>query len=156
MQTKLTFGKHQGKTVSELVFTQPGYISWILDKPDCMGALLGFQKSAQSLVAHFNAKPMTCYCRGQGCIAPASRASVYKGTLDSMYWCDDCNPYQTGANPGRLFFIRSYRDVLMCVSLNLNGRASYQVQMIRELARAKGAPERMTEKARSAFFKGVA
>lgn len=36
MQTKLTFGKHQGKTVGELVFTQPGYISWILDKPDCV------------------------------------------------------------------------------------------------------------------------
>lgn len=36
METKLTFGKPHGKTVSVLVFNQPGYIPWVLNKPDCI------------------------------------------------------------------------------------------------------------------------
>ena len=149
MQVK--FGKYEGKTVEELVLKDPGYILWCL-KQQAVGPMLALQKHAKALIAKLDAKPIQKTCYGQRCSAPATRASVYGDNIGPMWWCNRCNPYQAGANNGKLQIICTFNDALQHVDQCCGGKKADQALIFKYLAQAKGMPVRNTAKAREAFF----
>lgn len=148
----ITFGKQKGKTVENLVLKEPEYIHWMLGV-NATGALLRIQEHANLLISMFNSKPLLRRCAGSNCQAAASRVTVYMDNIFSPYWwCDNCDPYQQGANEGKLHVIRTYEDALNHVALYCRGRKEDFREIIKMLAVTKGLPARSGNKECDAFF----
>jgi hypothetical protein len=71
-------------------------------------------------------------------------------TVRRLRWCDTCNAFQLGA-VATLIDIRTYADAVSLVARHGGRRADY-VDIIKDLANAKGLPKRATEAALNAFF----
>jgi hypothetical protein len=149
----LPFGKHIGMSVERLVLTQPDYVVWMLGKEGATGALRQAQQEAGRLVRVFDRKPILEPCRAPGCGNVATRASVYRGSVWPAWWCDTCDPDQLGASPGKLDIIRTYLDAVTYVNVCCSGRRQALRVIIKELARAKGLPERVGETQAVTFFR---
>jgi len=149
----ITFGKHKGKSIGSLVLKEPDYVSWLLSNADCGAAMLAAIKEASRLIAIYNDKPFQKPCHGKNCSSQATRCSVYMSAVSTpMWWCDTCNPYRAGASEGQLQSIRTYQDALVHISLHCNRRKRSYRTLIKKLAKAKGLPDRVTEKQVSGFF----
>jgi hypothetical protein len=151
----LSFGKkHAGKSLELLVLKEPDYIKWMLEQKNPGAAMKRAQDEAKRLIAKFDAMPFTENCSGHtGSPHPATRCTVYGNNVRGPYWwCDACNPYQSGANPGKLQEVRSYGQALRHVASFCGGRVSDYKSLIRDLAAAKGLPSRVGEKQAQAFF----
>ena len=68
-----------------------------------------------------------------------------------QYWCDDCNSYSAGASPGKLQEICGYLDAVQ-YALNWCGPKGFSEIVVRDLAEAKGLPERAGVAQIRAFF----
>ena len=147
----VTFGKHDGKSVEWLVLKESDYIKWILSQ-SASGKILQIQKHAAALVKKFDAKPLLNQCRAEDCSEKAIRATVYLDNLLPEWWCAECNPYQLGANAGKLQSISTYSQALTHVELYCRGRKSDSAEIIKYLAQAKGLPSRVSESHAQAFF----
>ncbi len=149
----VSFGKHKGKSVGLLVLKEPDYVVWLLSKDDLSGAALAVKNEALRLITIYDAKPIQRHCYGRECSSQATRCTVYMtNVFTPMWWCDACDPYQAGANDGKLQSIKTYQDVLDHISLFCNGHKGSRQDLIKILARAKGLPERVGETQVSAFF----
>jgi len=146
------FGKHQGLSVEKLVLQEPGYVSWMLSQPAPTGPMGPASDEARSLVAVFDDKPFAARCCGEGCANRATRCVLYVGTSDFTLWCDHCDPYSLGADPGKLTLIRGYYDAINYVMTWCGNRKSSLGLLIRDLARAKGLPLRVGPEQAHAFF----
>jgi hypothetical protein len=118
---QVTLGKYKGKSVELLVLKEPDYVNWLLAQ-NLSGPLLAVKKRAQSLIAQFDAKPVQKKCSAQTCGNLATRATVYSNNLSPYWWCANCDPYQFGANAGKLQILRTYSDALLHVELYCSGR----------------------------------
>ena len=148
---QVTFGKHDGRSVEFLMLKEPGYVHWLIQESPS-GALLAVKHHAQSLMKKFDAKPFHRACHGRNCTASATRATVYGTSLAPYWWCDNCDPYEAGANDGKLQGVRTYGQALNHVEFYCAGRKSDYVALIKYLAEAKGLPARVGEKQANAFF----
>lgn len=149
---KLNFGKHQGSSVAEIFFKDPGYIRWLMNTT-ATGQMLAAQKVARELVGKFDSKPIDRSCHAVGCGKGASRASIYRDSLDPFWWCETCDPSQAGASDGKIQIIRTFEEALAHVEYYCKGKKSDEILAIKFLARGKGLPTRITASARAAFFR---
>lgn len=140
-------GKHAGKTSEEVILKHADYVDWYLGTYPA--AALG--REFKRLIAEFDAKPFTMVC--WSCKQPATYATVYRENTDFMYWCDDCDPYGTGARHGQLTRVRTYTQALNHIHSTARGRKGDLRDTIRELAKGKGLPARVGKQQAKDFFK---
>jgi hypothetical protein len=148
---QVTFGKHAGKSLELLMLREPGYIHWLVQQ-SATGPLLALKSEALKLMKRFDAKPFNQVCHSRTCKLGATRATVYGDNLVPYWWCANCDPYESGANAGKLQIVRTYADALSHVEFYCSGRKSDYVELIRYLAEAKGLPARVGEKQAQFFF----
>ena len=148
---QVTIGKHAGKSLEFLMIREPGYVHWLVQNASS-GALFTLKEAAKDCMTKFDAKPMVHVCHASSCKLGAARASIYGNSLAPYWWCLNCDPYQAGANQGKLQFVRTYADALNHVEFFCSGRKSGYVELIRYLAEAKGLPGRVGEKQAQFFF----
>jgi len=149
---RLTFGKHSERTVAEIVLKEPDYLLWMLAQRATTDPLAEACKEAKRLLRVFDRKPFLRDCSHEGCANKATRITVYVQSILSQFWCDDCDPYSEGANAGKLQVISTYGQAIEYVNLWCQGRKSDLKGLIRDMARAKGLPERVGAQQATAFF----
>lgn len=143
---EVTFGKHQGKSIETLVIKEPTYTAWMLLVESPTGQMKSVQKRARQLVSCFDDKPIIIECYGKGCGNRATRCTIYLNNVATPHWwCDECDPYQSGANPGKLQAVQTYQQALGHVDMYCKGRVTDARNLVRSLAQAKGLPARITE-----------
>ncbi len=149
----ITIGKHKGKSVSEVVLKHPQYVKWVLEQTDATGQLKTIQKEMFRLIEIFNSKPFAKKCYGNNCNNSATRCSAYADNFQSLYWwCNNCNPYQSGANEGKLYSISTYQNALAYVQIVHNNSITVSSALIKRLAQEKGLPTRVKKGDIEKFF----
>ena len=68
------------------------------------------------------------------------------------WWCDTCDPYETGALSGKLYLLDSYINALGHVEIFCSGRKSDYKKIIKLMSQAKGLPNRVGETQAQNFF----
>jgi hypothetical protein len=154
-QVQVTFGKHVGKSVELLMLKEPAYIKWVLDQQSPTGAMAKVKLHIQQLIQVFDKKSFAGkQCWAETCVKPATRFSVYLGNLDPCWWCNTCDEYQRGANPGKLQTPINYQSALQHVKNYCKGRKSDYTGIIKMISQAKGLPSRVSETKAQEFFCG--
>jgi hypothetical protein len=147
----ITFGEYRGRSVEWLVLKRPDYVKWILDQPTPTWPLAGVKSEVLRLISIFDAKAILKPCIG--CSRTAIRFTGYKGNSYMLYeWCDTCDPYQDGAAPWKLTFIKTYTDALKFIKQHCDGRGSEYRLAINTIAVAKGFPDRSSPARIRKFF----
>ena len=149
----LTFGKNAGTSVEKLVLKDPKYVHWMLKQADAKGGLKLAQAHAAKCIKRFDAKPFVKTCSGQNCHATATRCTVYSNNVsDPYWWCDTCDPYQSGANRGKLQVLKTYAEAYHHVQLYCSDRVSDHKDIVLAMAKAKGLPARVGDAQALQFF----
>ena len=152
--TLMRFGKHEDKSVELVVLKFPDYVEWMRTRKEKPGRLRGALADAKELIERFDNKPFVVKCNGYKCRNVATRCSLYKDyVVDPHWWCDECDPYSLGAQPGRLALLSKYFQAIRHVEMHCGGVRSTCRKLIIELARAKGLPKRAMEKQAQEFLK---
>src|SRR4051812_5070141 len=107
---ELSFGRHQGRTVEELVLKEPGYLMWMLTQPSPTGEFARAVHEARRLIAVFDAKPFVRACYGTDCKSLATRFSAYRQSTELFFWCGECDPCELGAWPTKITILKTYLD----------------------------------------------
>jgi hypothetical protein len=131
----LTFGKHRGKTVEEVMIEEPGYIAWALNVVGATGKLQAARGEMIRLVRLFDEAPLLVSCRREGCQNRATRFSVYLGSPQPWSFCDQCEP--PGPH-GKVAFIDTYLGAAYYAQACCNDRKADAKTLVRAMARAKG------------------
>lgn len=144
---RIQTGKQAGKTTEEVLLKQADWAQWMVENiPNSP-----VSKNFRQLRLAFNRKAFTAECTKCGEVATC--ATAYRETGRSlMFWCDDCDPYASGAVQGTLTVIETYGDALRHVDQSCNGVRAEKRAIIRELAEGKGLPRRVGENQATAFF----
>ena len=148
----INFGKHSEWSVEMLVLKDPNYVKWIMAQQNPSGRMPAVQQECRRLVNRFDRKPFVERCCSKGCDQWATRASVYKNNINPILWCDACDPYQMGADRGKLQILRTYGEALRHVVAHCKGNQGSSRSLIKAFAQAKGLPHRVGEKQAQAFF----
>lgn len=149
---RVNFGKHNGKSVEELVLKEPRYTCWMLGVKKPGRRMAQVVREARRLIDIFDSKPFVVKCQGQGCDRPATRCVVYVRNLQPTFRCDHCSPYSSGAAAGKLSEIESYRAAHDYVGSGCR-RAKKDLQvLVRYIASAKGLPKRVGKQQMRLFF----
>lgn len=135
-------GPHKGKEYAQVVLRQPDAVIFQLGKYPAGKPAQEFDR----LISVFDAKPFTATC--YGCKSRATRATSYANTPNLYFWCDDCDPYDHGALPGKLTVIKTFRQAVRTASETKGD----QRLIIKNLAEAKGCPKKLTAAAAVAFL----
>ena len=138
-------GKHEGKTYEEVLLKDPALAQFLAAKGAASVA-----EELQRLIRVFDRKPITASC--VDCGNTATRATGYSGSPTLFFWCESCNPRHGGADPAKLYFVRTFNDAMIHVDRTLNGNKAAKTKIVRQLAQAKGLPNRVSEDAAIAFF----
>ena len=138
-------GKHAGMTTELVLLKKPDFAQWYLSKHP----YAKHSKDFARLIKEFDAKPFISKCR---CGETAVHATAYEGAESVMFWCDNCNPYSTGATSGSLQTVDAFGEALGPIDLTLGRSRHAKRAIVRALARAKGLPKRVGELQASAFF----
>ena len=148
----VSFGKHQGRSVEELVLREADYLVFgMWRESDSEWDILQVCKRASQLIAAFDGKPFVKPCSNPDCRRRVTRFTVYGPNIQPFFWCDHCNPYSMGASRGKIQELRTYADAVLHVQLWCPGRRTMK-PFIRSLATAKGLPTRAGAKQAIAFF----
>jgi hypothetical protein len=148
---KAPLGKHKDKLMDVIILKEPSYVSWLLDQ-SAAGGLLAMKNEAKSLISKFDNKRYTVMCSGHDCMSSATRLSVYLDNVTPFWWCNHCDPYEKGANPGKLQIFSKYSDALHHVKNYCNGKSTHYKKIIKEMAKAKGLPNRAGDAQAKYFF----
>jgi hypothetical protein len=99
-------GKFEGKTTEEVLLKYPDWARAVTHKyPDAKHSM-----EFRSLANKFDAKPFTKPC--EGCRKEVTRATAYRGSSHLEFWCNDCDPTQTGAQRSKLTFVKTLGEVI--------------------------------------------
>jgi len=149
----VTFGKHKGKSLETLVIKEPDYIKWVLDQYAAEGPLAKLREEAVRLTSIFDNKPILRQCLGHQCTKRSVRFTAYTGVWSPLYyWCAKCDPYEQGALKGKLTVLTRYREALQHVEFSCYGDKAGYKAIIRDIALAKGLPQRSGESQVESFF----
>jgi hypothetical protein len=144
---RIETGRYAGKTTQLVLFKRPDWVQWLLrNYPDNK-----LVPDFKLLIEIFDSKPLlkACYC----CARQATCASVPRGTGWGMhFWCDDCNPYSTGARCGSLGVVSTFESAMVHADWTCEARRRAKRDLIKELAQAKGLPARVGAPPAAAFF----
>jgi hypothetical protein len=139
-------GKHQGKTTEEILLKEPDYAVWYMGEYPESRAGRDFRRLEKA----FDAKPFVAECR---CGQKAVRVSGYRGSPLLMFWCAECSPTGSGAEPQKLRYpVNTYRAVLEHISLTADGYKNWKKDIVRGLAEGKGLKTPLSKKKLAAFF----
>jgi hypothetical protein len=144
---RIKSGKKAGKTTEELLIKEPDWVQSFLRNVREGNVSDDFRR----LVDQFNEKPFTRKCDGQ-CGRNATRATGYEGGDLLYFWCNECNPYSSGARTGALHEIRTLGELLQHVDWTANGNRAFKRRMTRTMAEAKGLKKKVGEKEALDFF----
>jgi hypothetical protein len=146
----IDFGEHIGMSVEAVVLKEPGYIKWVFSLENPKGRMVQVKSEAQRLIPIFDAIPYQKACCA--CMKPATRCTVYRDNIYVPYWwCDECDPYQSAPDGGKLTIIRTYEEAVDHCGIYCSGKTPLQ-QLVKTMAQAKGLPKRVGEKQAQAFF----
>lgn len=149
---QITFGKCKGKTSQEVVVKHASYVKWVLAQ-EASGALGNLQDEVKRLITRLDNKPYACKCSKTGCTRPVSRLTAYANNDVDLYpWCADCDPYDLGANSGKLTVVNSYKDVLNHVTNRCGATKGGFDRIVKAYARLKGLPSRVGAVSAATFF----
>lgn len=148
------FGKHKGTNIEKIMINHPGYIDWLLRK--------GLDSKFKYIIEHinfcilrFDNKVFLKNCMGiekkVRCSNIATRISLYPDNLTAYIWCDQCNPYQFGAQKG-LTIISTYKEALDYVHYYCNNSNPDFKYLIKQLSELKGLTGRKTTNNILSFF----
>jgi hypothetical protein len=145
---RLQFGPHKGRTTETLLLRVPDYAWWMLQHSPTSRLASDFAR----LAAVFDRKPFTTNC--QSCGQDATHASAYAGSADLHPLCDECRIYDPGYVPlGFTADVRTFHAAVRHAENSSPRRRRRNVRaIVRNLARAKGSPRRVTEQSAQAFF----
>jgi len=151
---KITFGKYIGKAMEMLVLKVPEYVAWMLEQHAAPSSQMAkAQDEAKRLIIKFDDKPFMKKCSGKNCNETATRCTVYDANvLNPYWWCENCNPYQSGAAPGKLQVLTTYCQAISHVENYYGNRKSDYQSIIRSMAEAKGLPRRVGDAQSTKFF----
>jgi len=114
--------------------------------------MLRVVNEAQRLIKIFDSKPCQTECYGKDCSKSATYCTVYKSNVYTPYWwCEDCDPYEQGADEGKLQVVGTYQDAINHCSMYCTTRDAIK-DLIKTLAQAKGLPNRVGEAQAERFF----
>ena len=113
---RFTRGEHFDRSITSVVLHDPAYTMAMIrhgehDQPQEV------VDEAARLVAEFDAAPFRIRCEGENCTNNATRAVLYGDNRDPQWWCDDCDPYPTGATAGKVHVVKTYRDAVTHVAV---------------------------------------
>lgn len=145
MTLRIQSGPEKGKTAEELLLKKPSKADFIRSSSNSV--LAG---ELNRLVSKLDAKDLVSTCHE--CKQPATRYSIYYNNHNCMFWCDDCDPYTSGAVQGKLTIGRTFDQAITHIDLTANGKKSFKDSVIKEIAVAKGLPKRVGEAQALAFF----
>jgi uncharacterized protein (DUF3820 family) len=138
-----SFGKYKGKAVAWILLSKPDYFLWMKSKGMNNKAEYKFMlKLLETLNSKsFNGVKCIGRCNGSN---PVTRLSLYNGQYNGEYWfCDKCDPYSSGALPGKLTTIRKYSEII---------GSRYSELLIKSYCIAKSVPKRKTKAALKSYF----
>jgi hypothetical protein len=137
---------HKGETAEFVLLTSPYYVAECVLTLFPNPLLRSLTTEFERLISIFDAKPILKRCHGQGCEDKATRVSICRDNIAMLqWWCDACDPCQTGAARGRIQIVRTYREALLHVQQFCNDRKRDYWEFVGELARAKGLPKNYTD-----------
>ena len=152
---QVTIGKHAGKSVELLMLKEPNYINWVLDEQSPTGDLANIKRHVQQLIKILDTKAFTKnQCWSKSCKKKATKFTVYADNLDPYWWCNTCDPYQTGSNSGKLQSPVKYQSALQHAKLICRNRKSDYTDIIKMISQGKGLPGRVGEAQAQKFFHG--
>jgi hypothetical protein len=138
-------GKHEGMITEQVALTEPDFAQWTIEQYPESPHGQAFSRHRRD----FDDKPFTENCHGK-CGRKATCASSAWGSSLLFFWCDECDPSCTGARLVRT--ICTVSELLEHVDLTAYGNRSLKRQLVRQLAEAKGLPERVGEAQALEFF----
>lgn len=142
----IEFGMHQGKQLAPLLIDEPGYIAWMLDRPDAKGKLREAQDAAIKMINHFQQKPYVVPCQTYCCEQPVTRMFAQPG-YRLRPWCGKC-----AMDPGssQSMQLMHYLDIFQAqrVGIILDSGSD----AIAEMAIAKGLSREASEQEVISFF----
>jgi hypothetical protein len=142
-----------GKSVELLMLKEPSYIKWILEQESPRGMMASVQVHIKHLALLFDQKPFTGeHCYSKTCGKQATLFTLYLDNLLPHWWCSTCDPYQTGANEGKLQSPMGYLQALRHVEVFCNNRKPDYIAIIKVISQGKGLPHRVGERQAQIFF----
>lgn len=143
---KITFGTHNGELLEKLLVEEGQYITWLLDEVETPATPAGrLRAQAIERIERFDAKPFVERCWMEGCSRLAVRSSFLAPNFEPMFWCPTCDPYSSGAPPGRLTIVKRYRQVLRLVQSHGDRKGDHRLAL-RHFCTAKGLSRPWTER----------
>ncbi|AZU64411.1 hypothetical protein [Neobacillus mesonae] len=138
-----SFGKYKGKPVAWVVIEDPDYISWFIRQEMKHRKEYGF---SIEIIKRFDEIPFSnaSCCARYHCQNPVEYLCLYDLEYSGENWvCDYCDPWSLWVRENKLTTVNKYEE-----TIGLRNRA----KIIKAFARAKGLPERITEKGLREFF----
>ncbi len=138
----MSFGKYKGRHVGWVIRYDYSYFTWM--KKEKMTDRKEFQEAIK-YVNILNNIPFECTCWEKckpGKIA--TKYSMYINNPNLQYYCDDCNPYSSGAISGKLYVGYKIED-LARVSVDCN-------ESIKQFTTNKGLKNGMRVQGFDSFF----
>lgn len=139
----LCFGQSCGLSIESILVRDPGRLLWVLAQTPRTRQFAKMQDEVMDAVSRFDAIPFTVLCSNDGCERRATCGSVYKHSIQCRWWCDTCDPLQSGASPSKLVMIAGFREAACYVNTFCNGRQADLKRLVRILAKAKGLADRV-------------
>ena len=140
-------GPKAGTSTQELFLKEPGWVQFFVAKNPQSKVTADLRRHDKALTA----KPFVekCFrCKGQ-----ATRLSFYSGNAhSSVAWCDDCDPYTLAARAGKLTIVQTFMQAVRFVDSTCKGRRADKRLVVRQLAEAKGLPNRVGQAAAIKFL----
>ena len=139
----MSFGKYKGKPVAWVLLEDPEYFAWMKNNGMDGRSEFVFARRLINTFDNMLFKNVKCNgrCSGQN---PVTRLTLYAGIYNGAYWfCEECDPYDSGANSGKLTAITTLSQAMGYRDSDL---------IIKAMSIAKGVPQRKTKKALKDFF----
>lgn len=151
--TEISFGKYKGELPGAVLIKDPDYVEWVLGKKDAHGSLKELRGEFIRLIKIFDSADFETICEASKCMQKATRCTAYRHNYASLHWwCDECDPYSSGASQGKLRELRSYMGALRYLRSERLRSKKDKETLIRKLAQDKGIGKRLTKKAVQDFF----
>ena len=150
---QIKFGKHAGKSSEEVLLKHASYVAWVVSQTGANSQLAALQTDIAELTQTLDMKPFVGKCHTDGCKRPVAKLSAYLGNDKDLYkWCEQCDPYTSGANPGKLTQVRTYADVMRHVQFHCGGTKGSYDKLVKSYAKTKGLPDRVSTATAIQFF----
>jgi hypothetical protein len=142
--------RHRGEPADLVVLSDPFYVKRTLDFRNPEGDMPEVRQDFLRLIALFDQKSLLPMCRN--CNEPAKLLAFYKGTLFFEPWCGTCIPHWMISQECRFDTFCDYMSALEYVDDFCHGEKFFYRMVIRNIAKAKGLPDKIGPREAVDFF----